>query len=393
MFIMGKNNLTHSTSKKKEKALLVIANPGNTLPLFVEYQVDELRKLARTAGANISDVCTQNLKSINPATFIGKGKIEEIKDLISRNEFNIILFNHDLSPVQQRNLERSFKRRTIDRTELILDIFSQHAQSKDGQIQVELAQLRYLRPRLTGRGIELSRLGGGIGTRGPGETKLEVDRRKIDNRISRLRKDWLKIRKSRRLQRKSRLRQNIDTTVLIGYTNAGKSTVLNRLTSAKVLARDQLFSTVDTTTRRLVLPDSTTLLVSDTVGFISDLPAPLLAAFRATLEVVEEATLLIHVVDASSPMLEEQIHAVNEILASLDCSQKPVLTIFNKMDQIEDDLELKDMERCLEPSARCSALHDSDLTEIKDKMAMLLKEAKEAIQNAPVVEDPFFPEV
>jgi len=225
-----------------------------------------------------------------------------------------------------------------------------------------------------------------------GETKLEVDRRKIDNRISRLRKDWLKIRKSRRLQRKSRLRQNIDTTVLIGYTNAGKSTLLNRLTSAKVLARDQLFSTVDTTTRRLVLPDSTTLLVSDTGGFISDLPAPLLAAFRATLEVVEEATLLLHVVDASSAILEDKIHAVNEILGSLDCSQRPVLTIFNKMDQIEDELELKDMERCLEPRVRCSALHD-DLTEIKDNMTMLLKENKESIKNTLVEEDPFFPSV
>ncbi len=386
----SQNNLTHSTSIKKEKALLVVANSGNILPHFVEYQVEELRKLARTAGADISDVCTQNLKSINSATYIGKGKIEEIKQMIYEKEFDIILFNHDLSPVQQRNLERSFKIRTIDRTELILDIFSQHAQTKDGQIQVELAQLRYLRPRLTGRGIELSRLGGGIGTRGPGETKLEVDRRKIDNRISRLRKDWLKIRKSRRLQRKSRQRQNIDTTVLIGYTNAGKSTLLNRLTTAKVLARDQLFSTVDTTTRRLVLPDGATLLVSDTVGFISDLPAPLLAAFRATLEVVEEATLLLHVVDASSPIMEEQIHAVNEILASLECSQKPVLTIFNKLDQIEDDLELKDMERCLEPSVRCSALHDIDLIEVKDKIAMLLKQTKETIQNAPVEEDIFF---
>ncbi len=356
--------------------MLIAAHTGDLSPVYSSYQVEELRNLARTAGADVISVCQQNLKEINPATFIGKGKLEEVKELLAAGSYDVILFNKDLSPVQQRNLERHLNRRIVDRTELILDIFAQHAQSKDGQIQVELAQLRYLRPRLTGRGIDLSRLGGGIGTRGPGETKLEVDRRRIDHRIARLRTEWTKIRESRRLQRKSRQRQNLATAVLVGYTNAGKSTLLNRLTAAEVTARDQLFSTVDTTTRRLVLPNQERLLLSDTVGFISDLPEPLLAAFRATLEVVEEATLLLHVADAGSPFLEEQIHAVNEVLGNLECSQKPVLTIFNKIDTLQDDLALRELERRIAPNTRCSALKDKDLNPIKDAITALLEDIR-----------------
>lgn len=363
-------------SKQNEKAILIAANTGEYSPIYANYQVEELRNLALTAGAEVVSVCQQNLKTIHPATFIGKGKLEEIKELLSTNPYDVVIVNQNLTPVQQRNLERHFNRRTLDRTELILDIFAQHAQSKDGQIQVELAQLRYLRPRLTGRGIELSRLGGGIGTRGPGETKLEVDRRKIDQRIARLRQEWTKIRETRRLQRKSRQRQNIASAVFVGYTNAGKSTLLNRLTDADVIARNQLFSTVDTTTRRLTLPTTEKLLLSDTVGFISDLPEPLLAAFRATLEVVEEATLLIHVADAGSPFLEEQIHAVNDILSSLDCAQKPVLTVFNKIDLLEDDLALRELERRVSPNIRCSALKDKDLSPLKTAVADLLADAR-----------------
>lgn len=359
-------------------ALLIAAHTGDLSPVYSSYQVEELRNLARTAGAEVVSVCQQNLKEINPATFIGKGKLEEVKEFLSAGSYDIVLINKDLSPVQQRNLERHLNRRIVDRTELILDIFAQHAHSKDGQIQVELAQLRYLRPRLTGRGIDLSRLGGGIGTRGPGETKLEVDRRRIDHRIARLRMEWTKIRESRRLQRKSRQRQNLTTAVLVGYTNAGKSTLLNRLTAAEVTARDQLFSTVDTTTRRLALPDNERLLLSDTVGFISDLPDPLLAAFRATLEVVEEATLLLHVADAGSPFLEEQIHAVNEVLTNLECSQKPVLTIFNKIDTLQDDLTLRELERRIVPNVRCSALKDRDLNPIKEAIAALLEDIRKA---------------
>lgn len=366
---------------------MIVANTGDASPAYIEYQVEELRQLALTAGAEVASVSQQNLKAIHPATFIGKGKLEEIKTLLENHPYEIVLVNQNLTPVQQRNLERRFQRRTIDRTELILDIFAQHAQSKDGQIQVELAQLRYLRPRLTGRGVELSRLGGGIGTRGPGETQLEIDRRRIDQRIARLRKEWMKIRESRRLQRKSRRRGNATTAVLIGYTNAGKSTLLNRLTAAEAAARDQLFSTVDTTTRRLLLPNGERLLLSDTVGFISDLPEALLAAFRATLEVVEEADLLIHVADASSLFLEEQIHAVHEVLQSLECSQKPLLTVFNKSDRLEDDLALRELERRVSPSVRCSALKDKDLSPLKEAVIDLLEKTREASKKPSPPED------
>ncbi len=359
----------------KEHALLVGAYTGEIPRSFAEHQVTELKSLAQTAGAKVVEVCEQNLKAINPATFIGRGKLNELKEIISSNNFDIVLFNQDLTPVQQRNIETTLNRRIVDRTELILDIFAQHAQTKDGKIQVELAQLRYLRPRLTGRGVDLSRLGGGIGTRGPGETQLEIDRRKIDQRITRLKKEWDKIRDSRRLQRKSRRRQNIPAAVLVGYTNAGKSTLLNRLTSASVPAQDQLFSTLDTTTRKLFLSDNQFLLVSDTVGFITDLPKSLLAAFRATLEIVEEATILIHVVDASSPYLEEQFHAVHDVLHNLECDQKPILTVFNKMDQVSDDLFLRDMERTVTPSIRCSALKNSDLNDLRVLLDAVVKDA------------------
>ncbi len=370
-----------TSNSKKERALLVAAYTGDTNSLFAGQQVHELKSLAQTAGAKVVRVCEQNLKSINPSTFIGRGKVDELKEILSSGQYDLILFNKDLTPVQQRNLESAFKRRIVDRTELILDIFAQHAQSKDGKIQVELAQLRYLRPRLTGRGIDLSRLGGGIGTRGPGETQLEIDRRRIDHRISRLRKEWEKIRDSRRLQRKSRQRYDVSTAVLVGYTNAGKSTLLNRLTSASVAAQNQLFSTVDTTTRRLFLPNNQRLLLSDTVGFITDLPEPLLAAFRATLEVVDEADLLIHVVDASYPFLEEQFHAVHEVLHTLESEHKPVLTVFNKIDQITDDLAVRQVERTATPSIRCSALNDPDLNNLRDILAEMVDRVRSEPQT------------
>ena len=348
---------------------MVAVHPSSIDRHAADYRDEELERLADTAGAKVVAYCSQYLKSIHPATYIGSGKLQEVKDQISANDIDVVLFNQDLSPVQQRNIEKALRRRIVDRTELILDIFAQHAQSRDGKIQVELAQLRYLRPRLTGRGVDLSRLGGGIGTRGPGETKLEVDRRRIDQRISRLRKEWEKVRAARRLQRKSRQRNGLLSVVLVGYTNAGKSTLLNRKTSAQALSKDQLFSTVDTTTRRMRLPDGRRALISDTVGFISDLPQPLLAAFRATLEVVEEADLLLHVTDASSPFLEDQLHAVNEVLEGLGCGAKSQLMVFNKIDRVEDPLPLREIEMQVGPSVRCSALNDPDMLELQTSIA------------------------
>ncbi len=355
---------------------MVAVHPSPVDRHAADYRDQELERLADTAGAEVVEQCCQFPKSINPATYIGSGKLQEVKERVSTNSIDVVLFNQDLSPVQQRNIEKKLDRRIVDRTELILDIFAQHAQSRDGKIQVELAQLRYLRPRLAGRGVDLSRLGGGIGTRGPGETQLEIDRRRIDQRISRLRKEWEKVRAARRLQRKSRQRDGLPTIVLVGYTNAGKSTLLNRMTAAEVLAKNQLFSTVDTTTRRLRLPDGRRALISDTVGFISDLPKPLLAAFRATLEVVEEADMLLHVADASSPFIEDQLHAVYEVLNGLGCGAKPQLTVFNKIDLVEDELNLRELEHQVGPSVRCSALND-DMLELQTAVARLLLHAKQ----------------
>lgn len=342
------------------------------------YRVAELKRLALTAGATVVHVCEQNLKSYNSATLIGPGKVDELKALIGEGGVDVALFNHDLTPVQQRNLEKSLGRRVLDRTELILDIFAQRAQSRDGKIQVELAQLRYLRPRLTGRGVELSRLGGGIGTRGPGETKLEVDRRRIGQRIARLRRELEKTRQTRRLQRKGRQRDGMRTLTLVGYTNAGKSSLLNRLTDAEALAKDQLFSTLDTTTRRLLLPNGKRALLSDTVGFISNLPEPLMAAFRATLEVVEEADALVHVMDASSPYLDEHMHAVQEALSELGCADKPMVIVFNKMDLASEEnmgrlseIEARLGVRCERASARL----DRDFTPLLEAFAFALDEA------------------
>lgn len=365
-----------SSTPPRERALLVTPHLGTETKTLLAYRAEELVRLADTAGAKIVDQCEQPLRKFNAATLIGSGKIEELKDRISSKQIDLVIINHELTPVQQRNLEKALKRRTIDRTELILDIFAQHAESRDGQIQVELAQLRYNRPRLTGRGAELSRLGGGIGTRGPGETKLETDRRRIDQRISRLRKELDKVQQTRLLQRKGRQRNDLYTLVLVGYTNAGKSSLLNRITDASVLAKDQLFSTLDTTTRRVFLNPETRVLLSDTVGFISNLPKPLLSAFRATLEVVEEADALLHVTDASSPFLLEQIHAVEEVLEKLGCEEIPSLLVFNKMDRVEDDSIVRELESQVPASIRCSAKTDPDMSAIKDAFFPLLDEAE-----------------
>lgn len=295
--------------------------------------MDELGRLAETAGARQVDRLVQQREAPTASHFFGRGKAAQLRDLARRHGADLVLFLNDLSPVQQRNLESAVGCLVLDRTALILDIFAQHAHTRDGKIQVELAQMRYLLPRLTGRGTILSRLGGGIGTRGPGETKLEMDRRRIRGRIARLKEEVEQIRSVRAEQRRRRQRSRLPLAGIVGYTNAGKSTLLNRLTHSQVYAADELFATLDPTTRRLDFDDGHSLLVSDTVGFITDLPRSLEAAFAATLEEITFADLLLHVVDLSSPRLEEEMSAVFAILQHLGLLERPMLTVFNKRDQ------------------------------------------------------------
>lgn len=298
----------------------------------IEETMRELAQLAETAGAEPVAEIVQKRSKPDSAYYVGKGKAEDIRLIVEETGADLVIFDDELSPSQKRNLEEVVGTRVVDRTALILDIFAQRAKTREGILQVELAQLNYLLPRLTGLGIQLSRLGGGIGTRGPGETKLEVDRRRIRKRISDLRHEIEEIKKHRTLHRKARQAVPLPVVTLVGYTNAGKSTLLNTLTDADVFAEDKLFATLDPTTRQVELHDGSRFLLTDTVGFIQKLPHHLVAAFRATLEEVLEADLLLHVVDASHPQAAEQMAAVNEILAKLQAQELPVIVVFNKMD-------------------------------------------------------------
>jgi GTP-binding protein HflX len=290
------------------------------------------------------------------ALFIGRGKVQEISLLRQEKNANLIIFDDELSPAQQRNLEKALGIKVLDRTALILDIFAQRARSHEGKLQVELAQLRYNLPRLGGQGLVLSRLGGGIGTRGPGETKLEVDRRRIRERVNDITRQIEYIKKQRNLHRKRRETTRIPTIALVGYTNAGKSTLLNLLTASEVLAEDKLFATLDPTTRNITLANGQQALITDTVGFIQKLPHQLIAAFRATLEEVVQADILLHVVDVSHPQYQEQSHAVFQVLHELNVDIKQLITIFNKVDKIEDPNSVSALLKT-ENSVMISALH------------------------------------
>ena len=318
----------------RERAFVVLGVLKSSRVNAREY-LYELKNLALTAGAEVVDLFLQKVDRFNPAFLIGKGKLSEIKERINREKIDLVIFGNDLTPLQHENLEDFLKIKVVDRTELILDIFAQHARSREGKIQVELAQLRYRLSQLVGRGKELSRLGGGIGTRGPGETKLEVDRRRIKDRISRLQKELQRVRKSRKEQRKGRKKAGIPQFALIGYTNVGKSSLLNLLARSDVLVEDKLFATLDPTTRRVYLGDGITVLVSDTVGFIENLPPDLLEAFKATLEEIEEADYLIVVIDASSFDIDRELNSVYAVLKQLGISDKPVIHVFNKMDLVD----------------------------------------------------------
>ncbi len=302
----------------------------------LEQSLDELAQLSNTAGAIVVGRLTQKLHQPSKNLYIGKGKLDELIELKDTLEADVIIFDDELSPLQQKNLEEALKVKIIDRVALILDIFASHAQTHEGKLQVELAQHEYLLPRLAGQWSHLERLGGGIGTRGPGESQLETDRRLINKKIQRLKKQLDDVKKHRMLYRQQRRKSGIPIVALVGYTNSGKSTLLNALSKAGVLAEDKLFATLDPTTRRINLPDKTAVLLSDTVGFIRKLPPSVVSAFRATLEELTEATVLLHIVDFSSGTAAEQCEVVEGVLKDLEISDKPVITVLNKMDALLD---------------------------------------------------------
>ena len=307
--------------------------PRAALEAFTsEESMAEFRELAASAGAEVVGEVVQRRDKLDPATLVGRGKLEEIHGAVAGSQADVVLFDHDLSPSQQRNIERELDARVIDRTQLILDIFARHARTREGQLQVELAQLEYLLPRLAGRGVEMSQLGGGIGTRGPGETQLETDRRKIYRRMRHVQQQLENVRRIRAQQRQRRESVPVETVALVGYTNAGKSTLFNALTKAGVLASSRMFATLDPTLRSITLPSKRKVLLSDTVGFIRNLPHTLVTSFRATLEEVQRASLILHVSDATSASAGEQQEQVEKVLAELEVQDKPTVRVLNKID-------------------------------------------------------------
>lgn len=321
-----------------EKALLVGLYANRRQFHQEETSLEELARLAETAGASVAGRHLQELRSPQPATFIGKGQADELARMTVEGNYDVVIFDEDLSPTQNRNLEKTIGAKVIDRTGLILDIFARRARTREGKLQVELAQLRYLLPRLAGRGKEFSQLAGGIGTRGPGETRLEMDRRKARVRIALVRRELARVQAHRKLHRSKREKVPIATVALVGYTNAGKSTLMNCLTAASVLVEDKLFATLDPTVRRLKLPSGREILVSDTVGFVRKLPHQLVDSFRATFEEVAAANLLINVIDLSHPRYEDQIRVVEGVLEELNLGRMPVLKVYNKGDLAEKEL-------------------------------------------------------
>lgn len=341
-----------------------------------EESLNELLQLASTAGVKVIDEIFHRSDSINAAYYIGKGKLKEVEDIIKASRVDMVIFDNELSPAQYRNIEEKISIKVIDRAQLILDIFAQHAHTRESKIQVELAQLEYLLPRLTGLGVELSRLGGGIGTRGPGETKLEIDRRRIQKRIHKLKSELNNIKRNRQIQRKTR---NDPLVALVGYTNAGKSTLMNLLTNADTIVADQLFATLDSTLRRLKLPFGKNIIISDTVGFIKKLPHQLVASFSATLEEIKEADILLHVIDSSQYLLEDKINVVNSVLDKLNVLNKNIIYVFNKIDLLDKE-KIRDLEIRYPDSVGISALTGYGVDKLIKKISEIIKKDMVPVQ-------------
>lgn len=345
---------------------------------LTESSLDELSELAKTAGAETVGRIIQNRDQVHPGTYVGKGKIGEIKDLLWETEATGIICDDELTPVQMKNLQDELDVKVMDRTLLILDIFAAHASTSEGKVQVELAQLKYRQTRLTGFGTALSRLGGGIGTRGPGEKKLEMDRRLIKSRIAQLNRELREVKRHREITRGHRKKSRIPVVSIVGYTNAGKSTLLNRLTGAEVLAKDKLFATLDPTTRGLKLPGGQEILLTDTVGFIKKIPHHLVEAFRSTLEEAKYADLILHVADCSNLQVDEQMFTVYETLKSLEVGNKPIITVFNKQDRIDKQQIVRDFHA--DYTVKISAKTGEGIFELLETIEAVLRGQKIAIE-------------
>lgn len=339
----------------------------------------ELAELVKTAGAQVAGTTIQNRDAIHPGTYLGTGKLEELRQMIIELDATGIVCDDELTPAQIRNMEEALDTKVMDRTLVILDIFAARASTSEGKIQVELAQLKYRLSRLTGLGVSLSRLGGGIGTRGPGEKKLEMDRRLIKNRLAQLNRELAEVRRHREITRGQRSRNQTKVAAIVGYTNAGKSTLLNHMTNAKVLEEDKLFATLDPTTRSLKLDSGQEILLTDTVGFIRKLPHHLVEAFKSTLEEAKYADIIIHVVDASNPQKEKQMHIVYETLERLGVKDKKIITLFNKQDKVEEPDMLRDFRA--DKTLKISAKNGQGLEEFKQVLEEILREDKQLLEG------------
>ncbi len=370
--------ITHQEGK--ERILLVIVDFKNDRQRWPAKEVlVEMEDLIAGCGGEVIERMVCPLDKASATYLIGSGRVQDIAAAVSHLKIDTVVFSYDLRGSQQRNLEAAIKTKTIDRTQLILDIFARHATSKEGKMQVELAQLEYLLPRLVGHGIELSRLGGGIGTLGPGETKLEMDRRRISERITRLRHDLKEVTSQRALKRKQRKDKGVPTVALVGYTNAGKSTLMNTLTQANQVTRETLFTTLDSLARQFVLPNHQKIIISDTVGFMHELPHHLIEAFKATLEEVREADLLLHVIDVSHPHFHHLREAVEDVLKELEVFEKPIIVVLNKIDKLENRQGFSQLQDSEDHAVWISAKTGEDISLLIEKIGGMLSSMVEEI--------------